>query len=83
MLEFIKDTVKGDGVWRIQRRQKDGFIEAFQVNGVTPESIVTPAFRAHREKLVAKEVAEMLGHPVAGQASGDAAQRFWRSLRVA
>jgi RAT1-interacting protein len=72
MLEFIKETVKGDGVWRIQRRQKDGFIEAFQVNGVNPEAIVTPAFRAHREKLVAKEVAEMLGNPVAEQPSDNA-----------
>jgi RAT1-interacting protein len=63
MLEVIKTTVQGDGVWRIQRRQKDGFVEIFQVDGVSPDSIVTPAFRAHRERLVAKEVAAMLGNP--------------------
>ena len=63
MLEFIKTTVQGDGVWRIQRRQKDGHIEAFKVDGVDPATIVTPSFRAHREKLVAKEVAAMLGNP--------------------
>ncbi|KAM0719020.1 hypothetical protein Q7P37_004925 [Cladosporium fusiforme] len=60
MLEFIKATVQGDGVWRIQRRQKDGFIEAFRVDGIDPNSIVTPSFRAHRERIVAKEVAAML-----------------------
>lgn len=63
MLDFIKATVQGNGVWRIQRRQRDGFIEAFQVNGVDPNTIVTPAFRAHREQLMAKEVASMLGNP--------------------
>lgn len=67
MLEFIKTTVQGDGVWRIQRRQKDGFIEAFKVDGVDAELIVPPSFRAHREHLMAKEVAAMLGSPVAKQ----------------
>lgn len=65
MLEFIKATVQGDGVWRLQRRQRDGFIEAFRVDGVDPETIVKPSFRAHREQIVAKEVAAMLGSPTA------------------
>jgi RAT1-interacting protein len=63
MLDFIKTTVQGDGVWRIQRRQKDGHIDAFKVDGVDPATIVTPSFKAHRERLVAKEVAAMLGNP--------------------
>jgi RAT1-interacting protein len=71
MLEFIKTTVQGDGVWRIQRRQKDGFVEIFQVDGISPDSIVTPAFRAHRESLVAKEVAAMLGNPLVAATLGD------------
>lgn len=68
MLDFIKTTVQGDGVWRIQRRQKDGYIEAFRVEGVDPARIVTPSFKTHREKLVAKEVAAMLGNPVTQKA---------------
>jgi RAT1-interacting protein len=73
LLEFIKTSVKGNGVWRIQRRQKDGFVEIFQVDGINPDSIVTPAFRAHRERLVAKEVAAMLGNPPTKQRSEDVA----------
>lgn len=63
MLDFIKATVQGEGVWRIQRRQKNSFIEAFRVDGIDPNTIVTPAFRSHREQIVAKEVAAMLGNP--------------------
>lgn len=62
-LDHVKATVTGDGVWRIERRQKDPFIRIYRVENVDPEMIVTPAFRAHREHMLAKEVAVALGRP--------------------
>jgi len=74
-LEFIKATVVGEGVWRIERKQKDGFIRIYQIDGVDSERIVPTAFRAHRDSLLAKEVAVALGRPNAGKADGPHSNR--------
>lgn len=66
MLDFIKATVKGDGVvWRIQRNQRDTTARVFVVNDVDPDLIVKPSFKAHRDMMAAKQVAAMLGKPTA------------------
>lgn len=71
-LDFVKSTVTGDGVWRIERRQKDASISLQKVEEVDPERIVPPAFRAHRENMLAREVAVALGRPADTKSSGAA-----------
>ncbi|KAK6432922.1 decapping endonuclease targeting mRNA [Oleoguttula sp. CCFEE 5521] len=61
VLEFFKANVTGDGiVWRISRKLKSGTINVFPIEDVSDESIVKPSFKAHRERMLAKEVAAKL-----------------------
>jgi RAT1-interacting protein len=62
VLEFVKATVVGDGVvWRISRKQKESAIRVHVQEDVSVDAIVTPAFRAHRERMLAREVVALLG----------------------
>ena len=63
-LEFLKRTIMGqDGVWRIKRRKDSREIEVFKVEDTGTGEILRPAFKAHREKLLAVEIAQKLGGP--------------------
>ena len=64
-LEMLKKTVVGEGVWRIRRRQRDSVIEVFKVEEHGTGAILRPTFKEHRDRMLAKEVAEMLGRPAA------------------
>ena len=61
-LDFLKQTIMGkDGVWRVKRRKDNKNIELFQVEPMGTGDILRPEFKAHREKLLAAEIAQKLG----------------------
>lgn len=60
-LEFLQQTVTGDGVWRIQRRRNARDIQVFRVEDKGHGGILKRSFIAHREKLRASEIAAALG----------------------
>ena len=61
-LDFLKKAVMGqDGVWRIKRAKNSREIEIFQIEAAGTGRILTPEFKAHREKLLATEIAQKLG----------------------
>lgn len=61
-LEFLKQTVKRkDGVWRIKRAKNSKSISIEQVETSGTGGIISAAFKQHREKMIAAEIAERLG----------------------
>ena len=61
-LDFLKQTIMGkDGVWRIKRKKDSADIKIFQVEATGTGEILRPAFKAHREKLLAAEIVQKLG----------------------
>ena len=61
-LEFLKQNITGTvGVWRIKRKKSDRVIEVFKVMESGTGNILRPAFKEHREKLLASQIAEKLG----------------------
>lgn len=69
-LEFLKRTVTGEGAWRIARKRNARTIEVYEVSDVEAETIVKPSFRAHREKLRAREISAALGTRAFGRSRG-------------
>jgi len=59
-LEFLTQTVVGDGVWRIRRWKNWRMIEVFKTEEVVMENILKQSFRIHREKLRGLEIAAAL-----------------------
>ncbi|EMC97100.1 hypothetical protein BAUCODRAFT_121609 [Baudoinia panamericana UAMH 10762] len=60
-LDFLKQIITGDGVWRIMRRKNARAIEVFKVSESGTAEIIKPTFKAHREKLLALEMSAALG----------------------
>ncbi|KAK1057829.1 decapping endonuclease targeting mRNA [Friedmanniomyces endolithicus] len=59
-LDFLTQTVVGDGVWRIRRWKNWRMIEVFKTEEVVMENILKQSFRTHREKLRELESAAAL-----------------------
>nr|POE65020.1 decapping nuclease rai1 [Quercus suber] len=59
-LDFLKQTIVGEGVWRIRRLKSQRRIEVFRVTANGTGEIVKQSFKKHREKLMGLEVAAML-----------------------
>ncbi|KAK0940265.1 decapping endonuclease targeting mRNA [Friedmanniomyces endolithicus] len=59
-LEFLTQTVVGNGVWRIRRWKNGGMIEVFKTEELAMEDILKQSFRTHREKLRGLEIAAAL-----------------------
>lgn len=49
--KVLKSTIKGDGVWRIRRREKDARIEVFRVEEAGHGNILSDEFVNWRIKL--------------------------------
>ncbi|KAK4962260.1 decapping endonuclease targeting mRNA [Elasticomyces elasticus] len=68
-LDFLKQHIVGEGVWRIQRSAKSDVIEVFKIRERGTGEILKAEFKKWKEELLvkeellAKEVAEMLGRP--------------------
>ena len=63
-LEFLKKTLEGqDGVWRIKRSKNSREIEILKVEHSGTGTILTKAFKTHRESMIAAEIARNLGQP--------------------
>lgn len=61
VLDFLKQTVTGEGVWRIRRIKGRSMIEVFKIEEAGTGEIVKPSFKTHREKLQALEIVAALG----------------------
>jgi RAT1-interacting protein len=60
-LEFLKENLMGkDGVWRVKMAKGSTTIEIFQVEATGTGRIIEPGFKAHRENLLARQIAETL-----------------------
>lgn len=59
-LDFLKQTIVGDGVWRIRREAKSAAIEVFKVEEKGTGNILTQNFIDHRNSLHAGEIAAAL-----------------------
>lgn len=58
-LEFLKQEIKGkDGVWRIKFNKQSKSIEVFQTEVAGTGDILDAGFKAHRERLLAAEMAK-------------------------
>ena len=61
-LDFLKQTIQGtEGVWRIKRAKSSRTIEFFKVEETGTGDILSAEFKAHRERLLAAEIAQKLG----------------------
>ncbi|KAK3676493.1 decapping endonuclease targeting mRNA [Recurvomyces mirabilis] len=60
-LEMLKQTVVGDGVWRIRRAKNVPAIEIVKVAETGTGEILKAGFKEHREKLRALEISAALG----------------------
>ncbi|KAK4570049.1 decapping endonuclease targeting mRNA [Recurvomyces mirabilis] len=60
-LEMLKQTVVGDGVWRIKRAKNVPAIEIVKAAETGTGKILKASFKEHREKLRALEVSAALG----------------------
>lgn len=60
-LNFLKDTIKTDGIWRISRRERSRTVEVFKVEQSGHGRILTQEFVDWRQQQLAREVASMLG----------------------
>jgi RAT1-interacting protein len=56
----LKATITTEGVWRIRRKERSPVIEVFKVEKQGTGQIILQDFIAWRERLMAKEVAELL-----------------------
>jgi hypothetical protein len=56
----LKATINSEGIWRIRRTERSQQIEVFKVEEQVTGRILLPEFVTWREKLLAKEVAQML-----------------------
>lgn len=63
-LEFLKQTIVGEGVWRIRREAKSAEIEVFKVEEQGTGSILTQKFIDWRNQLLAAEIAKTLNQGV-------------------
>ncbi|KIW09572.1 hypothetical protein, variant [Verruconis gallopava] len=62
VLHFLKETIRGDGVWSIRRGAKGGrTIEVMKIESKGTGGILSEEFLRWRMELQAKEVAKMLG----------------------
>ncbi|KAF1813368.1 RAI1-domain-containing protein [Eremomyces bilateralis CBS 781.70] len=59
-LEFLKSTIRGEGVWRICRRPQSPSIEVFKVENKGHGEILTSEFINWRTKIAADELAAAL-----------------------
>lgn len=60
-LEFLKQSIMNkEGVWRVKMARNSKQIDIFQIESTGTGRIVEPGFKAHREMLLAKEIAEKL-----------------------
>lgn len=59
-LEFLRETIVGDGVWRIRRVKSQKLIEIFRVEDSGTGQIIKESFKTHRARLRGMEVAAML-----------------------
>lgn len=65
-LQFLKQTVVGSGVWRIQRRDRGApTIEIFKVEDSGTGNILKHDFVRWREELQAREIVERLSNNTA------------------
>jgi RAT1-interacting protein len=55
-LDFLKQTIVGEGVWRIRREAKSSAIEVFKVEEQGTGNILTQNFIDHRNRLLAGEL---------------------------
>ncbi|KAI9859354.1 MAG: decapping endonuclease targeting mRNA [Trichoglossum hirsutum] len=53
-LEWLKATIKSDGIWRIRRREKSHVIEVFRLEESECGGILTPEFVEWRRQLAAR-----------------------------
>ena len=60
VLEMLKQTVTGEGVWRVQRKKGQKVIEVSKMEELGTGRILKPSFKAHREKLRALEISAAL-----------------------
>lgn len=61
-LEFVTVTVMNqDGVWRIKRSKGSKDMTVVKIESTGTGQILSPAFKQHKEKLLALEVAHALG----------------------
>lgn len=61
-LDFLKQHIMGkDGVWRVKWNKRERSIETFQVEATGTGEILDSGFKAHRERLLAAEIAQKLG----------------------
>ncbi|KAI9785000.1 MAG: decapping endonuclease targeting mRNA [Geoglossum umbratile] len=54
-LEWLKETVVGEGVWRIRRRERSPVVELFKLEETGHGSILTPEFMEWRQQLALKD----------------------------
>jgi RAT1-interacting protein len=60
-LELLRETVMGkDGVWRIKRGKNSKVITIERVEETGTGSVISAAFKQHRERLLAVEIAKKL-----------------------
>ena len=70
-LEFLKQTIMGqEGVWRIKRKKNSREIEVFKIEAMGTGEILRPTFKAHRDQLLAAEIAQKLGGTAFSPVSG-------------
>lgn len=61
-LEWLKESLLGkDGVWRVKLARNAKQIELFQIEETGTGRVIEPGFKAHRERLLAAEIAQKLG----------------------
>lgn len=63
-LDFLKQTIVGDGVWRISRKERSPAIEVYRMSDVGTGGILNPNFVKWREQMMARQVADMLKSPL-------------------
>ena len=62
-LKLLKQTIGSrDGVWRIKRGKNSKIISIVQVESTGTGSIISTAFKQHREKVLALEIASKLAN---------------------
>lgn len=59
-LEWLKETIVGDGVWRIRRVANDPAIEVFKVEDTGTGNILKQSFVDWRNQLLAGQIAAKL-----------------------
>ena len=60
-LDHLKTVVVGEGVWRIKRARNSKQIEFRKIEETGTGDIVPNAFKAHRDRVLAAEIAQKLG----------------------